>query len=66
MWVHLVTFVEVPDSLLDTLSNWFGGGLYGGLCLSKWAQLDGHGDLANHLCDEMGVPLTFCLENLEI
>ncbi len=68
MWEYLDNLAcdqEHQDSLLPSLCSWFGSGLYGGYCLSKWAQHDGHAALNHPLLDEGGFPLAFCLEDLE-
>ncbi len=65
MWDHLVAIPDSPEGLMTALKAWLASGLYRGFRLSEWAQHDQHANIAEPARDELGIPLAFCLEDLE-
>ncbi len=65
MWDHLVAIPDSPEGLMTALKVWFASGLYGGFRLSEWAQHDQHANIAEPALDAHGIPLAFCLEDLD-
>ena len=68
MWlldhVNAPASVHSPDSRYWAVANWFGKGLYGGYCLTEWAQNVGHRDLNNPVLNIFGDPRAFILGDL--